>query len=147
MFRILTGRYEKSAAEAVNILAIDLKSILTWQTSVTGCLYDHLSLCPDSTCTQSSVTGLTLGTTAINQETGILPDAILKIDTSTPRTENFYIKTVLPNNDNVIKKVRLQVCGEETMIVKIASQKIDQLVADEWKTFTFSDIFEINDIS
>jgi hypothetical protein len=29
----------------------------------------------------------------------------------------------------------------------MAAQKIDQLVADEWKTFTFSDIFEINDRS
>ena len=51
----------------------------------------------------------------IDEETGADKDVILRVDTSLPRIQYFYIKSELPNKESVMSKIMTQICGEETI--------------------------------
>ena len=83
-----------------------------------------------------------------NEETGLIDPMILSINTQIPHIKYFHIKSEIPNRVSTTKRVKLIVCGQETISLKgRRNRKIKTKSKKKWVYFNFNNYFRFSQSS
>ena len=81
----------------------------------------------------------------INEENSQYGDIILQIDSTYPRLKPIFLKSELPNQESVISKILVNVCGLEKLEVKQETRIMNEnKEKDKWKQITFTELFKFS---